>query len=61
MNLITILRTKKKITNCNTALLLHNITNRSTKSETKKRTTTTTTTPPPTMAFTGTGLGMLMQ
>ena len=55
MKLITILRTK---TNCNTALILHNITNRSTKSETKKKTTTTT---PPTMAFTGTGLGMLMQ
>ena len=51
MNLITILRTN---TNCNTALILHNITNRSTKSETKKK-------KPPTMAFTGTGLGMLMQ
>jgi len=34
MNLITILRTK---TNCNTALILHNITSRSTKIETKKK------------------------
>ena len=50
MKLITILRTK---TNCNTALNLRNITNRSTKSETKKT--------PPIMAFTGTGLGMLVQ
>ena len=36
MNLVTILRTK---TNCNTALILHSINNRSTKSETKKKLT----------------------